>query len=518
MINWLCKRHPEAYPLVVFMQPEFKKSLVWLIVGTAVLRLIAASAVELGNDEVYYWTYSQHLEWSYFDHPPLVAVWIRLFTGNLWLQDHELFIRLGSIAGCAVCTWLMYKTGALLQSERAGWVAACLFNASLYASIIAGLFIMPDSPQMVFWCAALYALLKITLQPDRWRYWVWFGLCAGLCIMSKVHGVFLWFGFGLYILVQRRPLLKQPQLYVALLITAVIASPILFWNLQNHFVTYQYHSSRVTVTSIAIDPISFFREFFGQVLYNNPVVVVLSAMAVYAGVRRTGPRIKAAAVYLWIALPLIFLLLAIALFRDTLPHWSGPAYVTLLPLTAAYIDTRWKHVPKSVGWSLGLVLLTLFLGMGIIKSWPGTLGSQSPQTLGKGDFTLDMYGWRNAGSAFRKIYESDLQKGIIEKGTPLVCYKWFPAAHEEYYFCRPLGIAMIGLGAPFDLHQYTWRNRDRVFNAAYAIVPSQEYYNVREKYAAYFSVIDSVTEIQSYRSHKLASRFYVYRLQGFRKQ
>src|SRR6476659_2168171 len=320
----------------------------------------------------------------------------------------------------------MVKIGTALYSERAGWIAACLYNASLYASIIAGLFIMPDSPQMVFWCWCLYQVVKIEQHPSRWQHWLWFGVSAGLCIMSKVHGVFLWIGLLLFIVVQRRAWLKQPQLYVSLLITAILASPILIWNIQHHFVTYHYHSERVVVNRFAINATSFVREWLGQVLYNNPVVVVLSFLAVKYWYQYKNYRTEKLAVFLWFSLPLILLLLAISLFRDTLPHWSGPGYVALLPFTAVYIDRRWQQqpLPKCIGWSLGLVFFAVVLGMGLIKSYPGTLGSKAAESLGKGDFTLDMHGWKKAGAAFRNLYQNDVQRELVKAGTPVVCYKW----------------------------------------------------------------------------------------------
>ena len=505
--------------LNIDMQPNYRKYVTGLILVAAVIRMLVAASVELGNDEVYYWTYSQHLEWNYFDHPPMVALWIRIFTGNLWLQSHELFVRLGSIISGAVGTWLMYKIGTQLQSERVGWIAACLYNASLYASIIAGLFIMPDSPQMVFWCACLYLLLKILASDRSWRYWLLFGLCAGLCIMSKVHGAFLWIGFVLFILVQKRAYLKRPQLYVSLLLTAVIASPILIWNINNHFATFQYHGERVAVQHVSFNATSFFRELFGEVFYNNPIVVFLSFFAIRAVYRNKKLRTADTAIYLWIALPMIALLLFVSMFRNTLPHWSGPAYVTLLPITAVYVEgLSSRHItPRYIRWSLGFILFILVLGMGVIKSYPGTLGSKSGTDLGKGDFTLDMYGWEQAGKAFEQLYASDVQKRLVQPGTPVVCYKWFPAAHEEYYFCRRSGIQMVGIGSALELHQYSWRKYNLNFDQAYCIVPSNENYNVQEKYAPYFTTIDSIATIKNYRSNKLASRFYVYRLQGFKK-
>ncbi|RYY99793.1 MAG: glycosyltransferase family 39 protein, partial [Chitinophagaceae bacterium] len=205
---------------------SYRRRLTGLLVLSAGLRCLLASVFELGNDEVYYWTYAQQLQWNYFDHPPLVGLWIRLSTWNLEYEWSELAVRGGAILSCAASTVLLFHTVRRLHSERAGWYAALLYNASIYAGIIAGLFILPDSPQMLFWCAALHTLVSINVNGRLWGPWLLFGALAGLTVLSKVHGVFLWFGFGLYILFCRRAWLARPQLYVAALLTAAIASPI----------------------------------------------------------------------------------------------------------------------------------------------------------------------------------------------------------------------------------------------------------------------------------------------------
>ena len=103
---------------------SYRKKVLLLIVSLSVLRLVVAFTLELGNDESYYWLYSQKLRWNYFDHPPMIAVWIKLFTGNLLLQAFPGFIRLGSVVSCALSTWFMYKVCTLIHSERIGWLAA----------------------------------------------------------------------------------------------------------------------------------------------------------------------------------------------------------------------------------------------------------------------------------------------------------------------------------------------------------------------------------------------------------
>ena len=55
--------------------------------------LLADNFLPLGLDEAYYWNWAKNLDWSYYDHPPMIAYIIAFFT-NLG-GDSELFVRLG---------------------------------------------------------------------------------------------------------------------------------------------------------------------------------------------------------------------------------------------------------------------------------------------------------------------------------------------------------------------------------------------------------------------------------------
>ncbi|MDB5196359.1 MAG: glycosyl transferase family protein [Flaviaesturariibacter sp.] len=525
MLSLYKNRNPsDRLPAVSFpplMPPLFKNRLTLLILVSTAVRIILAAATELGNDEVYYWTYSQHLQWNYFDHPPLVALWIRGFTANLALEQYEVFVRLGSILSAALCTLLIYKITVRIANKRAGWYAACLYTASLYASIIAGVFILPDSPQALFWCASLYFIVRICEVPRSWFYWMLFGVAAGLCIMSKVHGIFLWAGLGWYILLKSRDWLKLPQLYVAALLTAVIISPILLWNRANDFITYRFHSQRVEVHGLAIDFTTFAREVFGEFFYNNPFNVAILVAALAAWKRRRITPSTPLSVYGFIALPMIGILVAVSLFRTTFPHWSGPGYVTLLPLSGVYLSTLPSpQMPARLKWALGTIAVVATLGLGLIYLYPGTMGSRKEERFGHGDFTLDLHGWTAAGRTFDSLYKSETTTGIMPKGAPVVAHKWFPAAHLDYYFCRPVGAPLIGLGTEIDLHHYLWLNRWRAPQAAmekaYAIIPSNLDYNVAETFGNYYTTADSVTTIHQSRLNKPVRYFTVYRLQGWK--
>ena len=75
---------------------EFRRKLGLLIAVSTVIRLLVAYSLELGNDEVYYQAYASHLQWNYFDYPPVIALLIRTTTLNGFFRS-ELSVRLGSV-------------------------------------------------------------------------------------------------------------------------------------------------------------------------------------------------------------------------------------------------------------------------------------------------------------------------------------------------------------------------------------------------------------------------------------
>jgi hypothetical protein len=499
-----------------------QKAVLLLIGFFTLARLLLASAIELGNDEAYYWLYTRYLQWNYFDHPPLVALWSRLFAGNGALDAYVVFVRLGSIIGAALSTWAMYRAAATLYSEKAGWYAAVLYNTSLYAGIVAGLLIMPDSPQMVCWTFSIWMFARVIMKGGAWKDWILFGAGAGLCIMSKVHGVFLWGGVGLYILLHKRNWLLQPQVYAALLVSLVLVSPIFFWNLQYDFATYKFHSQRVVVNGWTLNLNSFLEEVMGQIFFNNPVNFFLAAIALVTGWRWMH-RLRLRFSFLaYMALPLMVVLLYLSLFRTVYPHWSGPAYVSLIPVSAAFLARRSPLQQLFPGWIKAALIATFLFMAGwplVLQHYPGTWGKQEGASLGAGDVSLDRYGWKKAGKIFARYYEAQVQSGAVAPNTPLVCNTWW-GAHVEYYFGRPANATMMGLGTLQQVHHYLWTNslrKDTVnMQQAFCIVPSDEYYDAAKAFGKYYRTIAPVKRITLYRHGQVARHFYVYRLAGWK--
>jgi hypothetical protein len=505
---------------------NYNKKIGWLIVLSSLLRMVIAGTLELGNDEVYYQTYSQHLQWNYFDHPPMVALLIRLSTCNLFFQ-HEFFIRLGSVFCAAAGTWMIFKTGSRLSHSRTGWIAAILYNTSFYTSIIAGTFILPDSPQVLCWLLSIFFMIRILEyeQGDKIPVFLYLllGISIGACVMSKVHGVFLWLGFGAYMIFHRRDLLKSPLLWLSVAISMVIILPIYLWNLENHFITYQYHQERISFWGTPPDWNHLLLQILGSVFYNNPVNYILYIMTLYTIVKEKikWPP-KDFPLLLWLSLPLIGVLLWTSLFNEILPHWSGPAYLSLMLLAACWLDEKTSPGKtsawlKTAGWVYGGVLIGGLLG---IQFLPFRMGSTQDKWLGDGDITLDMTGWKPFAVHFDSLYQNDMNSGRMNPDATIISNYWFPAAHLDHYCGIPYHHNLLVMGSLKNIHHFAWLNQRRPHllkgSDAYFIYTTNYYRPPDATIKNDFTRVEDSLLIPQYRGGKKVRNFVIYRMHDFR--
>ena len=504
------------------MQTYYTKRLFYLLLFVSLGKLLVASLLELGNDEVYYYTYALQPSWNHFDHPPLVGILIRFTTFNLhWLND--LSMRLGAIICATISSIFIFFIGKIIANERVGWYAALIYNCSVYTGIIAGLFILPDSPQMLFWTGSLYimSLLIFKNADKQFKLWLLLGLFIGLAAMSKVHGLYLWFGFGLFIIIKKPNWLLNWRLYTAGAITAICILPILYWNIQNDFITYKFHSERVSHHHIQID--SFIRELLGEFAYQNPIIFVLIVLSFIYFLRQK--KAFSAISHIWLlcmSLPMLGLFWGVALFNPTLPHWSGPAYIPLFFLAANYLEIKSiKLYPSFTKVAARLVIILLVFVLVLVHFAPMNFGSQHKENFGEYCPTLDLSGWSQFSDSFAVLHQKDLAKGMMKERATIIINKWFPGGHLQFYTARKAGIAIMGVGSLEDLHKFAWLNKDNrpieLGDDAYSIVPSNMPINPIELYKDYFTEIQSPVIINQVRGNKVVRFFYVYRLKNCKK-
>src|SRR6202142_4705087 len=88
------------------------------VMALVALRLVGAAWTPLTFDEAYYWIWSKNLALGYYDHPPGVALVIRL--GTMIPGDTELGVRLVSILLALPMSYAVYRTAEILFGGQRG--------------------------------------------------------------------------------------------------------------------------------------------------------------------------------------------------------------------------------------------------------------------------------------------------------------------------------------------------------------------------------------------------------------
>lgn len=503
-----------------------------LLIGiSAIVRLLIAAFTELGNDEVYYINYALYPDLSHFDHPPVVGWFIQLFSLNL-LFGSELFIRLGAVAAGTLNTWVMYLIGKELKDETTGWYTALLYTFSLYTFVISGIFMMPDGPQILFWLLTLLLFVKALKSGPAGtgvsRLILLAGVSGGMALLSKYTSVFLFTGAGLYFLICDRRWLRKWEVYASILIALAIFSPVIIWNIRYDFISFTFHSDRVEVVKTLLRPDLFAIELGGQIFYNNPFVFGPGVAAIIAFYRKRLPENREVQrILLTTALPVILLFLGFSLFRRTLPHWTGPAWTSLMPLAALYLrnetakgrEGNW--LPTAIKGAAGFLALVLMLALlQIGQGWFLNKGI-NPETgkrLGIKDITLDMYGWKQLREGFEPVYRKDMSSGKMREDAVIIQQRWFPAANIDYYVAGPLGLKVLTLAEIERTHKYAWitqqRGGFRPGMDAYYFSSSYAFSDPSALYTGYFRRIEGPDTIPVYRNDVLVMYHYVWRMHG----
>lgn len=236
------------------------------ILSWILLNVFTAVNTELYADEAYYWMYSQFPDWGYFDHPPAVAILIKLTS---FLGHSELAVRLGSISLLSAAIWITYK----LADVNPHLYFISVF--SIFSLNTIGFVALPDIPFFFFGVLFLLAY-KNYLQEPTLKWSLWLGILGALLLYSKYHGILI-IGFTL---LSNLSLLKRPSTYLTGIIILVLFMPHLWWQYEHHFPSYHYHaferSSHTYSTRFIFDYLIENLFFHGPValLFLLPLIVV----------------------------------------------------------------------------------------------------------------------------------------------------------------------------------------------------------------------------------------------------
>jgi Dolichyl-phosphate-mannose-protein mannosyltransferase len=266
------------------------RNTVLTILALVALRLVAAAWTPLTFDEAYYWMWSKHLAGGYYDHPPMVALVIRL--GTMIAGDTELGVRLVSILLALPMSWAVYRAASILfGGARLASTAAILLNITLMAAV-GTLIVTPDAPLLVASSFVVFYLAKV-LQTGRGAWWLAVGAAVGVALLSKYTA--LLFGPAILIWLGSVPKLRRwllsPWPYLGGLVAFAIFSPVILWNADHHWVSFIKQIGRARIEDFKP---AFIGELIPtQIAFATPLLFILGAMGLYVLFRRNAGALAA---------------------------------------------------------------------------------------------------------------------------------------------------------------------------------------------------------------------------------
>lgn len=368
------------------------------LAAVTLLRLLVAASTPLSPDEAYYWVWSRALAPGYLDHPPMVALWIRI--GTLLAGDSAFGIRLLAPLSTALGSVLLAQAGEMLfPGRRCGVVAAALLNATLLVGVGA-VTMTPDTPLLFFWTATLWALARLMRGGNDAWFWA-AGVFAGCALASKytaillIGGVFLW----LLAIPSLRRRLREPAPWIGALLSFVVFLPVLLWNAIHDWASFAKQGGRAG----AWDParaVQFLAELIGgQIGLATPLVFAICLAGIIAAARgawRT--RDPAWTLLAALTLPPVLLFLQHALGDRVQGNWPAIIYPAAAIGGAALTGRFWTRlrVPAvALGAAITLVvylqatLSPLALSPRIdptmrLAGWPGLAASVAEEARAQG--------------------------------------------------------------------------------------------------------------------------------------
>ncbi len=169
------------------------------------------------------------LKLSFHDHPPLFFLSQHIFFKTF--GNSLLVSRLPSaLAGVGSVALIFLIVRLLLKNETAG-LAAAFLGAINFSAISVSRLGMMESVLIFFVLVNIYFFLKFLRDK---KYWWQFGLTLGLAFLAKYVAFFLIPTYFVYLLIYRRDLFQNRQLYLSLAWVIVIFSPVIIYNIYSY--------------------------------------------------------------------------------------------------------------------------------------------------------------------------------------------------------------------------------------------------------------------------------------------
>ncbi len=479
------------------------------VVGyVVVLRLLFIGLVDLLPQEAYYWNYSQHLDFGYLDHPPMVA-WL-IWAGTSVFGNNEFGVRIAAWLGWFLTAFFSFRLTRRMFGKSAAFVSLLLV-AALPFFFATGFFITPDAPLAAAWAGALCFLERALIGGRRHAWWG-VGICIGLGMLSKYSIALLGPATLLFMLIdaRARPWLKRPEPYLAAVLALLIFSPVIYWNLKNGLSSFAFQSTR---------------RVGGQFEFSLPMLIVQASALL------TPPGLFAAGAALWAQWKrpvatataqrishfiLIFTLLPLTVFvvfsltRAVKMNWTGPLWLALLPAMAAVVvAVGQRSSPLDItirrGWVPTVAISLAFYGIAFNYLVLGIPGVGYVFRLPGAPVAWNEFG-REAGALQRAVKQATGAEPLLIGLDP------YNTASELAFYGKANGGVTNSVGRGLfgqqSLMYGYWHRPDTLYGRPAILFAFKRYQLEDPALSNYFASLGAPMEQVITKGGKLAGRFY----------
>ena len=359
-----------------------RAAIIILLTGFLV-RLVISTLLHPGLDEAYYYLYTLHPDWSYFDHPPLVA----LTTGfGIWLtggQVSQFTIRIGTLLLYTGSLIFLYLAALRLYTLQIAINTLAIASAIPIFQIALGILITPDAPLLFFWALSLWLatqeFFNSRVYQPSFRLTL-ICLTVGLACMGKYHGFVLGLGLVGFCLCHAhyRRALRSKWFWLGIPIFLLTISPLLVWNISHNWISFQFQSQRAIpnsgyhidrlIIALLVEMLYLFPTFGFPLLW-AVVRTTIQQIRNFDWRRSTSNRgfgnewdLDKRGLILWLSLPLIFGFTLMSGYQQILPGWKMPGYWTATVLLAERVAISRRYTTRiPYRWFFGSVAVVLLL-------------------------------------------------------------------------------------------------------------------------------------------------------------
>lgn len=290
------------------------------------------------RDEFDYMACGNHLAWGYVDQPPLIPALVGIcrFVFGDSLRSIRLVAALGSSAAVVLTGMIARELGgrsfALILS------AITILVAPMYLSD--GSLLTTNCLEPLLWTGCAYFAI-LAIKRNEPRYWVWFGVVAGIGLEEKYSIAVMGFGIvlGLVLTAERRALANK-WIWIGGGMALLIYLPNLLWNVRNNWPFVELmHNIKAEGRDVALSPVQYFLQ---QNLLANPVaapVWITGLLAYFFSLRLKPYRLLG---WCYVAAFAVFVVL------KGKNYYLSPIYPMLLAAGAVMIEAGIERIRQ--GW------------------------------------------------------------------------------------------------------------------------------------------------------------------------